>query len=75
VAAKLEEFANMTDLPLAVGFGIRDGKTARALAEVSDGVIVGSALVSRIAELADQPEQIAPVLKEVLGEMRQALDA
>ncbi|WP_404419400.1 tryptophan synthase subunit alpha [Marinospirillum sp.] len=75
VAAKLEEFANMTDLPLAVGFGIRDGKTARALAEVSDGVIVGSALVSRIAELADQPEKIAPVLKEVLSEMRQALDA
>ncbi|WP_114418638.1 tryptophan synthase subunit alpha [Marinospirillum perlucidum] len=75
VAEKLNEFAGITDLPLAVGFGIRDGQTARALAEVSDGVIVGSALVSQIAELADQPEKIVPRLQEVLGEMRQALDA
>jgi len=75
VAAKLDEFADITDLPLAVGFGIRDGKTARALADISDGVIVGSALVNRIADLADQPDLIAPALREVLGEMRQALDA
>lgn len=74
VTAKLQEFAGLTDLPLAVGFGIRDGATAAALGRVADGVIVGSALVSRIAELADTPERIAPVLKEVLGEMRQALD-
>ena len=75
VAARLAEFSAITDLPLAVGFGIRDGQTARALAEVSDGVIVGSALVSRIAELEANPEKIAPLLKQVLGEMRLALDA
>ncbi|SFC44801.1 tryptophan synthase, alpha chain [Marinospirillum celere] len=75
VATKLNEFAGITDLPLAVGFGIRDGKTARALAEISDGVIVGSALVGRIAELADRPSEMAPALKAILGEMRQALDA
>ncbi|SFX44277.1 tryptophan synthase subunit alpha [Marinospirillum alkaliphilum] len=75
VAAKLEAFAGLTDLPIAVGFGIRDGATAAALGSVSDGVIVGSALVSRIAELEASPEKIAPVLKAILGEMRQALDA
>lgn len=75
VAEKLNEFADITDLPLAVGFGIRDGKTARALADVSDGVIVGSALVNRIAELAEQPDRIPDALSEVLGDMRRALDA
>ena len=42
---------------------------------MADGVIVGSALVSRIAKNAEQPELIAAELKMVLGEMRQALDA
>jgi tryptophan synthase alpha chain len=36
-------------LPLAVGFGIKDAAGARAIAQVADGVVVGSALVSRIA--------------------------
>ncbi|MBE0508906.1 MAG: tryptophan synthase subunit alpha, partial [Marinospirillum sp.] len=74
VSARLAEFAGITDLPLAVGFGIRDGATAAALGAVSDGVIVGSALVSQVAELADQPEKIAAALKQVLGDMRKALD-
>lgn len=74
VSARLAEFAGITDLPLAVGFGIRDGATAAALGAVSDGVIVGSALVSKVAELEDQPEKIAAALKQVLGDMRKALD-
>lgn len=74
VSARLTEFSGITNLPLAVGFGIRDGATAAALGAVSDGVIVGSALVSKVAELADQPEKIAPALKQVLGEMRLALN-
>ena len=34
-----------TDLPLAIGFGIGDGEQAAAVAQIADGVIVGSALV------------------------------
>lgn len=74
VAEKLKVFAGITDLPLAVGFGIRDGATAAALGAVSDGVIVGSALVGKIAELEAEPEKIAPAMSKVLNEMRQALD-
>ena len=75
VAEHLAPLREMTDLPLCVGFGIRDGVTAAEVAKVADGVIVGSALVSRIAASVDTPETIAGQLKSVLGEMRSAMDA
>ncbi|MGZ3439133.1 MAG: tryptophan synthase subunit alpha, partial [Polyangia bacterium] len=40
-------------LPLAVGFGVRDPASARALAAHADAVVVGSALVQAIAEAPD----------------------
>jgi len=75
VAKHLAPLREMTDLPLCVGFGIRDGVTAAEVSKVADGVIVGSALVTRIAESADAPETIAGQLKTVLSEMRTAMDA
>lgn len=75
VGRQLDGLRELTQLPLCVGFGIRDGASAAAVGRVADGVIVGSALVSRIAEHAEQPERIPDALKRVLGEMRQALDA
>ncbi|RTR05387.1 tryptophan synthase subunit alpha [Halomonas nitroreducens] len=75
VAEHLAPLRELTDLPLCVGFGIRDGASAAEVGRVADGVIVGSALVSRIAENADDPEAIPAALEAVLGEMRQALDA
>lgn len=44
-----------TDVPILVGFGISSPEQARAVAEVADGVIVGSAVVRHLAEAADQP--------------------
>lgn len=44
-----------TSVPILVGFGISSPEQVRAVAAVADGVIVGSALVRRIAEAADQP--------------------
>ena len=41
-----------TDVPILVGFGISGPEQVRAVAAVADGVIVGSALVRRIAEAA-----------------------
>ncbi|ERS86257.1 tryptophan synthase subunit alpha [Halomonas sp. PBN3] len=75
VADHLAPLRRMTDLPLCVGFGIRDGASAAEVGKVADGVIVGSALVGRIAENAERPEAVPAELKAVLGEMRQALDA
>ncbi len=75
VAAHLQELEGITDLPLAVGFGIRDGASAAALGAVSDGVVVGSALVNQIAANINKPEQMLSAPSQILAEMRQALDA
>jgi len=44
-----------TDVPILVGFGISSPEQVKAVAAVADGVIVGSALVRRIAEAAGRP--------------------
>lgn len=53
VADKIRDLRGMTSLPIMVGFGIKDGKSAAAMAEFADGVIIGSALVSEIAKLSE----------------------
>ena len=74
VAARLGEIRKHTDLPVGVGFGIRDPHSAAQIARIADAVVVGSALVSRIAALVDQPDAIAPALAETLAAMRTAID-
>ena len=49
VAAGLERIRRATDLPVAVGFGVRDAGQAAAIAAFADAVVVGSAIVERIA--------------------------
>ncbi|WP_339842897.1 tryptophan synthase subunit alpha [uncultured Halopseudomonas sp.] len=75
VASKLESLRTVTDLPIGVGFGIRDGATAAAVASVADGVVVGSVLVNQIAEHASQPEQGRQAVSKIIREMRTAMDA
>jgi tryptophan synthase alpha chain len=74
VKAKLMQIRAKTELPVGVGFGIKDAQTAAAVSKIADAVVVGSALVSRVETLADQPDRIAGVLSELLGEMRSAMD-
>ena len=75
VARKLEVVRKHTDMPVGVGFGIRDGASAAAVSKVADGVIVGSVLVNAIAANADQPDVIKAALQETLVQMRSAMDA
>jgi tryptophan synthase alpha chain len=60
-------------VPVGVGFGIRDGATARAVAEVADAVVIGSALVQLLegATRDDAPR----VAGEFVAGIRSALDA
>jgi tryptophan synthase alpha chain len=60
-----------TDTPVAVGFGIHSPEQARAIAQVADGAIVGSAIVRMIA--AD-PDGAAPTLTAYAREMKAALE-
>jgi tryptophan synthase alpha chain len=63
-----------TDLPICIGFGISRPEHVKMLAPVADGLIVGSAIVRRIAEAANRPRD--EVLKEVgdyVGELLAAM--
>ena len=50
IAEAVTRLKAATDLPVAVGFGVRTPEQARAIAKVADGVVVGSALVELIAQ-------------------------
>lgn len=75
VRERLLELRTQTRLPIAVGFGIRDGDSARQVAAFADGVVVGSALVRRMGELADQPQAIPEALRTLTETLRQAMDS
>ena len=53
VAVAVERVKRSTDLPVAIGFGIRTPQQAREMAGVADGAVVGSALVDCVASSLD----------------------
>ncbi len=75
VKNKLAEFGTLSDLPVCVGFGIKDGDTARAVGQLADGVVVGSVLVNQMGEMADSSaEDIAAAVGRLAGDIRRGLD-
>ncbi|MGO4305445.1 tryptophan synthase subunit alpha [Cupriavidus sp. RAF12] len=73
VAARLPLIKRHANLPVGVGFGIRDAQTARAIGSVADAVVIGSRLVQL---LEDAPRgQAVESLRGFIAEIRQALDA
>lgn len=74
VKAKLEQLRANTRLPVAIGFGVKDAATAKTIADLGDGVVVGSALISKIEANLDNPEQAKHEIIELLASMRQAMD-
>lgn len=75
VDQKVSEIRQFSDLPVGVGFGIRDADSAAAVARVADAVVVGSAIVNRLAENADNKSAIIESVTALLSEMRAAMDA
>jgi tryptophan synthase alpha chain len=73
VAKKLPQIRAHVTLPIGVGFGIRDGQTARAVAEVSDAVVIGSRLVEEIEQA--RPESVIADVGVLIRDIRQAMDA
>ncbi len=62
VGAALARIRAASDLPVAVGFGVRTPAQASAIAAIADGVVVGSAIVGRI-ESAPRDKVVAEVLE------------
>lgn len=59
------------DIPVAIGFGIADAASARKMAELSDGVIIGSAIVKIIAKYGkDAPPYVRRFVKEIVEAIR-----
>jgi len=79
VQNKLKEVKAATDLPIAVGFGIKDAASASAIAQIADGVVVGSELIRHIVEAKDSlgNDQTAQIDKAsaLISDMRRAMDA
>lgn len=70
IGAMVEGIRKVTDVPCAIGFGISTPEQAKAMAAVSDGAIVGSAIVKIIAEYG---ADAAPKLYRYVKEMKQAV--
>ncbi len=73
VEAMLPRIRQHIQVPVGVGFGIRDAATARSISRVADAVVIGS----RIIQLIDQQprDQVAAVAQTFLREVRTALDS
>ena len=56
VQPMVEKIKSLTDVPVAIGFGISNPDQAREIAGYGDGVVVGSAIVRMIGELGDTPD-------------------
>ena len=74
VRNKVEQIRTNIELPVGVGFGIRDATSAAQIAAFADAVVVGSVLVKRIAELVERPDQITASVAGIIAEMRRAMD-
>ncbi|NOT12624.1 MAG: tryptophan synthase subunit alpha [Methylococcaceae bacterium] len=75
VQNKLQQIRSITGLPVAIGFGVKNAETAKTVAGIGDGVVVGSALISKIEENLDNPEQAKREIVALLSSMRQAMDS
>ncbi|SCM67252.1 tryptophan synthase subunit alpha [Donghicola eburneus] len=64
VAPEVARIKSQTDLPIIVGFGVKSPETAKSIAGIADGTVVGSAIVNQIAE-GKSVEDIAAFVKSL----------
>jgi len=72
VEAMLPRIRQHVQLPLGVGFGIRDAQSACAVARCADAVVIGSRIIQLINDLPR--DQVVPVARDFLQGIRTALD-
>jgi tryptophan synthase alpha chain len=73
LAEPVRQIRSASNLPVAVGFGIKDAESARAVADSADAIVMGSALVEQLSTCVALEEAVK-VVGDVLGPVRQALD-
>ena len=73
VEAMLPRIRQHVQIPVGVGFGIRDADTARAIGRVADAVVIGTRLIQQIE--AQPHERVSAAAADFLRPIRAALDA
>jgi tryptophan synthase alpha chain len=74
VTEKIARFKKLSQLPIMVGFGVKDGPGARAVAHAADGAVVGSAIVELMAEHKGDLKRLKDVVGQFVSELRTAID-
>ncbi len=75
VEDKINEIRAYTDLPLGVGFGISDAERAAQVSQCADAVVVGSAIIKRMAANIGDQASMTKEVTALLRSMREAMDA
>jgi len=73
VADRVASIRSQTNLPIGVGFGVRDAETAKAVASVADAVVVGSRMVQEVEK--SNSDNVVANLMALTAELRAAIDA
>lgn len=73
VQKRVADIRQSTDLPIGVGFGVRDAQTAKQVAAIADAVVVGSRMVLAIEQ--STPETLISNVQALMQELRTAVDA
>jgi len=76
LAVAIPRIRAVTDLPIAVGFGVRTPAQAAAAVRVADGAVVASALIDTLAASLDAQGRAGPdTVRRVLDQVRTLADA
>ena len=73
IASRIPKIRAATNLPIGVGFGIRDAESARRVAQSADAVVIGTRIIQEIE--AGAAEQAVQRVQAFLRPIRKALDA
>lgn len=73
VGTKVKVIRTQTDLPIGVGFGVRDAATAKAVAEVADAVVIGSRMIQEIENSTE--DNLLSNVVSLTQTLRAAVDA
>ena len=71
VTQKVKNIKKFTDLPVGVGFGVRDAKTAKEVAAISDAVVIGSRIVKEIEDANDG--DLINNIRDLMVEMKNSI--
>jgi tryptophan synthase alpha chain len=75
VEEKLKQIKANSSRPIAIGFGVKDAETAKTIADIGDGVVIGSTLISHIEKNLDDLAMAKAEILDLLKAMRLAMDS